>query len=414
MAFTENYGGNACTQKCAGCPVTFADGAKCTIAKNPRLDAEERFPTWLQPFITLISGKPSTAEAEADIEEGDPVERVLGNVIQLAWSTGAICVATTAITPLSVPLALIGSLFAVGALRDFQLSVSHEASHFSFFPKKQKKQMGQKWRFWNELVLGFSSTLALSANGADYRGEHGPHHRFDVFMTPDDPDAALLLKLGFLPGMSVRRLWWQLAKTAVSPAYHGMYMWARIRSNVVTAKGWRRVAGVSWLAVLAGLAFVMPFWTWFLAIFMVWGPLWQISALLQFCSEHPWLSYEGSAETREAYAEGCHARFSWLPMPSKNLRGWAKAKAWTIWSARMLTVEIPSRVAVVPNTLAAHDAHHLAPWNSYDLSDWVNSHIHREKMIRQGDTFGMSRREHYGIGSAINRVFTAISKAKPV
>lgn len=87
---------------------------------------------------------------------------------------------------------------------------------------------------------------------------------------------------------------------------------------------------------------------------------------------------------------------------------------WSNWFIQMLFIELPVRIAVIPNTLAAHDAHHLCGWNSYDMSDWVNSHIHRERMIQQNDQFNMEDREHYGISSAINHVFKSISQAKPI
>lgn len=402
----------ACASKCAGCPVHFADGATCNIAPNPREDAEMRFAKAAQPLITAISCKPT--KDELSVEEADPVERVVHKVMQLTVSTVAVVAATASFSAWSIPVAVVGMLFAVGALRDFQLSSGHEASHYGFFTNTQKKKLGRKWRKLNEFFLELSTTLSLSANGNDYRGEHQPHHDKNVFMTPDDPDAKLLLTLGFKPGMSVQQLWRHFFKTAFSPAYHGKYLWARFRSNVITSKGWRRVAGVAWIATLVGLAGVLPFWSWFFAVFMVWGPLWQISALMQFCSEHPWLSHDGAVETREAYAEGCHARFSWLPLPSKALKGMGKAKAWLKWSAQMLFVELPVRIAVVPNTLAAHDAHHLCVWCGYDLSDWGNSHIHRQIMIERGDPFDMASREHWGIASAMNHVFEAISKAKPI
>ena len=62
----------------------------------------------------------------------------------------------------------------------------------------------------------------------------------------------------------------------------------------------------------------------------------------------------------------------------------------------------------MPNTLAVHDAHHLCVWCGYDLSDWGNSHIHRQIMIEQGDPFDMASREHWGIASAMNHVFVAV------
>lgn len=402
----------ACAKRCAGCTVKLADGASCDIARNPREDAEERFASWVQPVITAISCKPT--KNELSVDEADPVERVVHKLMQLTVSTVAVSAATATFSAGSIPVAMIGMLFAVGALRDLQLSSGHEASHHTFFTPAQKKKIGRNWKKWNEFFLELSTTLSLSGNGSDYRGEHGPHHSKNVFMTPDDPDAKLLLSLGFKPGMSVRQLWRHFFKTAFSPTYHGKYMWARFRSNVVTAKGWRRIAGVAWIATLVGLVGVLPFWSWFFAVAMVWGPLWQVSALMQFCSEHPWLSHDGAVKTNEAYAAGCHARFSWLQLPSKSLKGMDKAKAWFKWSTKMLFVELPVRIAVVPNTIAVHDAHHLCVLSNYDLSDWVNSHIHRQIMIERGDPFDMASREHWGIASAMNHVFKAISEAKPV
>lgn len=393
---------DACAGNCTGCDVA----ERLKMKRDHRAEAKDRFPDWTQKVVTQIMCKP--LDDELDIEPSDPVDKVVGNIFLLTVSTTVLVAATSTFTVGGAGVAIIAALVSTGVLRDFQLSVSHEASHFSFFSKEAKKKMGKKWRFWNELILGLSTTLAFSANGEDYRSEHGPHHSTPKFMTRDDPDAALLLELGFKPGMSVRQLWWHLLKTAMSPSYHAKYFWARLRSNVVTAKGWRRVAGISWLATFVGLAAVMPFSSW-LAIFMVWFPLWQVSALLQFCSEHPWLSHEGSVANKQQYAEGCHGRFCWAPLPSKGLTGLTKAKAWAKWTARMTFIELPARIAVIPSALSGHDWHHLAHMAGDHSDDWVNTPVHRQKLINSGDPFKMADREFYGIAEAINHVFKALS-----
>lgn len=377
------------------------------IAINHRQEAKERFPVWSQPIITKIMCKPTKEELE--IIEADPVDRVVENLVFLGVSTTVVVAAATTFTVWSLPLITIASLFSVGVLRDFQLTIGHEASHNSFFTKSKKLQLGKKSKVINDFILEFATTISVSANGTEYREEHKKHHNKSIFMTRDDPDAKLLLELGFSEEMTVKQLWAHLLKTAFSPTYHYKYLLARIRSNTVTAKGWRRVAGVSWIATLLGLAFVIPVSSWFFGIFLVWGPLWQIAALLQFCSEHPWLTHDGSVNSKQEYADGCHARFSWTPIPSIKLRGWQKLKAWTKWIAQMAFIELPVRIAVIPAPLAGHDSHHLAGFYRYDLSDWPNTIYHREKMIQQGDKFNLASREHYGIGSAIGHVFKSMS-----
>lgn len=154
---------------------------------NPRQDANERFPKWSQHLITIISNKPTIQEL--DIIEGSSITRVWSNVCKLFIATSLTIITTVSFTPWNVPITILSILFAVGILRDFHLSIAHEATHYNFFSSEQKRKIGKKWRFWNQFILELATTLCLSNGGDEYRDIHKSHHMRSIFMTPDDPDA---------------------------------------------------------------------------------------------------------------------------------------------------------------------------------------------------------------------------------
>jgi hypothetical protein len=348
--------------------------------KGVREDYAARLPCWLQPAITRFTGK--ALASEVDVPAASPTLELVRDLGILTTSTALNVMAYQSLDWAVVPVCTGLMLVQVGRLRKLQVAHGHEAAHGDFFPPETRERLGRWSSPLNEFVLGLATTIPVVQNGRAYRKEHGGHHRFKVFTTDSDGDARFMLQLGFRPGMSVRALWCQLGRVLISGRdFHGPFALARLHSNLIDASGWRLAAGWAWISLLVGSAAVLPLGAWLLAVLLPLGPLYHVAAILQFCCEHAWLKSTGSVEDRKEYASRCWARFPGAPLPPRGLKGVRKLGAWARWVLRMAFIEVPVRVAVLPNVLQAHDLHHLAAWCGERLSDWVNTIYHRQRII---------------------------------
>ena len=125
------------------------------------------------------------------------------------------------------------------------------------------------------------------------------HHHYQKFATAEDADMEFLLLLGFYPGKSKEFYWQLLLKTIVSPRFHWQFLCARFVTNFITAPFYRSVIAVVWNAGLLGIVTLTHAWAAFLVAWLF--PLtflYQMSALLQFLSEHKWLLVGGESDEK--------------------------------------------------------------------------------------------------------------------
>jgi fatty acid desaturase len=89
------------------------------------------------------------------------------------------------------PLLFAPCLITAGAARKFLVSICHRCIHKQF------------WGDYRDRILAeiVSTVLLLSGFDSYYHEHIRLHHHFKVFATKDDPDAKLLLSIGFLPGL---------------------------------------------------------------------------------------------------------------------------------------------------------------------------------------------------------------------
>ena len=344
-----------------------------------------------------------------------PGQRPLLDLGGFGWwlaSTGSliiwfplIVVVTSFIEPAGIwNLALLPAIFVmqvilVGRLRVQQVTFGHHAVHGA---------LSKRFPWLNKFVAEFATIVPLAQNPSEYRADHvQKHHRTKFFTSIHDPDAAFLFDLGFRPGMSRRQLHIQFWRTIFSPRFHGLFAGARFRSTFVTSDLTHKMVATLWLLALLSLASVLPWWVFVLAVVMPWGPLYHVSALIQFLTEHRWAMTDHGPSDRSEYAARCVGRFSVLPMPAGK-SGLHLVIAWAGWSALMIP-EILVRLGSWVGDLPAHDHHHLVGHIGHDPDNWHEAIFERQRSIDEGDPTGLANREAYGLKAALDWVFDGLA-----
>ncbi|MDM0088660.1 MULTISPECIES: stearoyl-CoA 9-desaturase [unclassified Variovorax] len=355
-------------------------------------------PLFLQPVLTWLTGKP--------LHEQQPPSYHFprwGDVIfTLVLALG--------IVALLIYLSALDTIFAwigifvlwlplVGLLRKVQVTHMHHAIHNRLFESSRL----------NKAYATLVSAVLFIQNSDEYRKEHLAHHNADVFTTKDDADAAFLARLGFLPGRKKDELWMSLWMTVLSPVFHLLFLQARLTSVFVRAKP---VAVL--LSVGAALGYAILLWivggkAFLLAVVLPLFPLYHISALLQFLTEHAWNVAAGPVEDWTHYAQRCWGRFCGARFPQRT-NGFGGGILFVarvmVWIVKMLFLHLPVRLACLVSDLPAHDWHHLAHMAGQNARAWQSSLHLRQKAIADGDRAGFAQRELWGLPRMIAHQFT--------
>jgi hypothetical protein len=304
---------------------------------------------------------------------------------------------------LLVPVILVALIVVVGRLRAQQVVFGHHAVHGTI----------SKRRPWlNTVVKHFATIVPLAQNPAEYRSDHvKKHHKWRFFTTVEDPDAAFLLELGFVPGKTRSELYRTLWKTVLSPRFHGLFLRARIHSALISADSLHRWLVLAWIAILMLIAALIPWWAFLIAVLLPLGPLYHVSALLQFLTEHRWLVSADGPRDKHDYATRCVGRFCLVPAPERSLAWPTALMRWTFWLVRMVP-EVLVRLGVLVGDLPAHDHHHLVAHVGHDPHDWDEALFERQRSIDGGDPSSLGCRETYGLAAALDWVFEGLSSSK--
>jgi fatty acid desaturase len=143
----------------------------------------------LQAFFTWFSGKPHIAEtplfrSSKAWELFKPAAALISGVFGGCWILNCLPI-------WCYPLLYIPWLMTVGAARKSLVSICHRCVHKQFWGDNRDRILA-------EIV----STIFLLSGFDSYYHEHiRLHHKYKVFATKDDPDAKLLLSIGFFPGL---------------------------------------------------------------------------------------------------------------------------------------------------------------------------------------------------------------------
>lgn len=360
-------------------------------------------PGWLQPFITLVTGKPLPNESVRAYLSPSPLTNFFLTIVVLAGIIGG--------NLYLLAHTLVWGIFALpftwviytGLVRKIQVVFGHHCVHHTFIPGNREV---------NELMLNILTTVALVQQGEEYRRDHLAHHNRTVFTTKDDADAALILEMGFSPGETRASLWRRLFFCMLSPRLHWTFLSSRFSSNFIRRPlMWRFIALAWFAAITIGLSMMT---TWWHVALVVWLPLfilYNISALIQFITEHAWMITEKSPSGLEAYADRCWGRFLGDPCPTPDANGLVYVGQWVKWTAKLIFVHVPIRFGCFVGDLPAHDWHHLCGFKKSDPATWPVGIFSRQAMIDTGNGLGMEDRELWGITSMLNHVFTLLEQA---
>jgi fatty acid desaturase len=332
-----------------------------------------------------------------------PVRRTaIGRLLSAAGMLAAgvaLSVAGLQRPPMSLPLLLPGLLLATGGARYLQIVIHHHAVH-------QRLVRGAAM---NRLLGQAISAVLLTQDYDGFYVDHiKKHHPNGKLARRGDPDLETLIALGIVPGVQREELWRRFVKTLISPRYHLLFLRERLAANFVRSTGPRRLAAAMiWsTAVLALVLFPAAIAPFLIAYLLPITIGYHMSALMQFTSEHVWLTpCRAVDDARSRARRATRGRFCGDRLPPPDLHAATAAIAWGKWWLRLLTVHAAARIAVLHGDLPHHDLHHIRPT---DL-DWPNSDAERLSM-RTHEELG----EVWGLWNALDQVFETLSALDPM
>ncbi len=365
-----------------------------------RDELSQRLPGgWVQDFLTWLSAAPYTGQEPR--YRRNVTDQLLEGLLKLLsgiWlAASAYCIGGWYWSLLP-----FGWACTVGGARHLQVTIVHQCIHHRF-----TGIVGIDYRIGQLLTA-----LLLVQDYVSYRHDHViTHHKIRYFATIDDPDMAFLISLGFLPGMTKAQLWRNLFWTMVSPRFHGMFLRARFRANFVNPS-WSRIglACLLWLPVLVFTVWVNSWLYLLLVLAIPMGPLYHVSSLLQFVSEHYWLRVPQDGEDAlTQYARQSHRRVLLAPAPPSDSPTLPKLVGWACWCGQIAAMTLV-RFTCLVGDLPVHDWHHLFPRDP----QWPNAIWEREHRVHTHPVRGPLFQDTRGLLLAIDRCLGSISAAPPL
>lgn len=345
-------------------------------------------------MLTALTGK--ALPGELPLIKWTPPMRVVVEIAAFVISLAA------ALLLLQLPkgfwtLLLLAWLFTIRSVRVFQTGVVHHASHGMLFQNSRIND------FFGELV----SVLTLTHPLAEYRKGHMHHHA--KVATTDDPDLAFMVQVcGLEPGLSIPEYWRRFWLSLLSPRFHALFLRARLRANFVRSSRPRRLAAIAWVSTLLILTAVTNQWTALvLAYVLPVGILSQMSAWVGLLGLHQWVRLgEGESSSKEVMASVTSGRFVGVCAPDSGLNGFKAVIAWNCWLARILLVDLPYRIAIIPGDLPSHDFHHWHP----KTPQWATAAYARRDAVLSDAGRLPEYTEYWGIKAPIQETFRRLSE----
>lgn len=368
---------------------------------SPIRETFASLPAVFQPFLTWLTGKPY--EGQEPLIRHTPWSQTLLAFLQLFGGMAA-SIALLYLGSWWLLLVPVAWIVTTGAARKLQITICHGAVHSAFMKNDTAD------RIFIEVI----STLLLIQDYTGYRRDHRHTHHGKDLATLDDPDVQFMITLGLKPGASVPELWRALFWNMVSPRYHALFLYYRLKSNFWTCPTYRKVMSVVFHATVLTLVAIYDVWLaylvgWVIPILFVY----HVAALLQFTCEHFWLQVRRPEDSAKVYlARLTTGRFMGEPAPSPDLAWYRKPAAWLWWGLKMCTFHLFGRIFVVVSDMPAHDWHHRYP----SSRDWPNAIYARQRDIETGGSpqWQEPYTELWGLNHILNNVFVLFSSLPPV
>lgn len=295
----------------------------------------------------------------------------------------------------SIALYIVGALFSTAGARYIVATVIHHGVHGHLY-KSQKV---------NKTLCEILSTLLIVQPYESYRQFHVYEHHGRAFSTFEDKDLAAIYQLGFTPGKGKAELYTHLFLTLLSPKFHLVFFYGRLKSNLAGVPLYRLAMTLGWWTSLAGICTVLGTSNAILILLLPFVVFYQIASLLHLLTEHVWIVRGEGESVRDSHINNSLARFCGERCPD----GFAPkyAAQWAKWLAMHLLVHLPSRMLIVQGSLVCHDWHHrygtVRQW--YDYARLREKHAHTLSLEENYDYHDI-----WGVHNALDYVFSLLSQ----
>lgn len=352
----------------------------------------------LQGVWTWLTGK--ELPDRKSLWQSNSTERVLWS---LSWV--AVGVLFTSLALVVQPLALqifcwiVGALFATSGARYVVATIIHHGVHGHLY-KSQKV---------NKALCEVLSTLFIVQPYESYRQFHVYEHHGREFSTFDDKDLAAIYQLGFTPGKTKAALYGRLLWTLVSPKFHLVFFYGRVKSNLVGVPFYRLMMTLVWFGALVLMGYLMGIAATALVLILPFVVLYQMASLIHLLTEHVWLVRKEGESVRDSHINNCLARFCGSKCPPDfSIKQWGR---WTKWAAMHLFVHLPCRMLFVQGSLVCHDWHHrygsVRQW--YDYARLREIHASKLSAEQRYDYIDI-----WGVHNALDYVLSSLSNGAEV
>ncbi|GAA3237980.1 fatty acid desaturase [Dactylosporangium siamense] len=364
---------------------------------GPARDVRESMlvlPTWLQPVLTWVTGKPTVTENSWRLR---PVDHLLASIAPLLFgvAVGWAAVLAGGWWLLVLPVSWLSS---VHGMRKLGSVILHQCTHATYSRRK-----------WVNRLLGGAIAAGLGVQEyEDYSREHVSDHHSLSHMTMADPTARFIVEtMRCEPLMSGRQMWLAMFRTMLSPAFQVRQMFWRLSTHRTAVR-----AALLMLTLAAEIALFAGVGSWWIAL-LVWviplTVLYNWAAVLRVSCRHLFPAAGHPLEGRAAIALGTHGIFLGEAVPDPALRGMRRARGWASWWLRMLFVHLFNRLFVLVGDGPCHDYHHRFPRSA----QWVNYPFARRDDIAAGHPMWLAYTEVWGLRAAIDEVFSSLRQADP-
>jgi hypothetical protein len=293
----------------------------------------------------------------------------------------------------------IGALFSTSGARYIVATIIHHGVHGHLY-KSQKI---------NKALCEVLSTLFIVQPYESYRQFHVYEHHGREFSTFEDKDLAAIYQLGFTPGKTKSALYMRLLLTLVSPKFHLVFFYGRLKSNLIGVPFYRLMMTLVWFAVLGSLSYSVGIAGTLFILVMPFVVLYQMASLIHLLTEHVWLVRKAGESVRDSHINNCLARFCGQKCPPNfGIRQWGQ---WAQWTAMHLFIHLPCRMLFVQGSLVCHDWHHrygsVRQWHDYARL----RELHAQKL-------SVEERYDYidiwGVHNALDYVLSSLSEEQEV
>ncbi|MEW5559204.1 hypothetical protein AB1287_02900 [Enterobacter asburiae] len=294
---------------------------------------------------------------------------------------------------------LVGALFSVSGARYIVATIIHHGVHGHLY-KSQKV---------NKALCEVLSTLFIVQPYESYRQFHVYEHHGREFSTFEDKDLAAIYQLGFTPGKTKPALYARLLLTLISPKFHLVFLYGRVKSNLVGVPFYRLMMTLVWFATLGVLGyFAGPLGT-LLILLMPFIVLYQMASLMHLLTEHVWRVRQEGESVRDSHINNCLARFCGSKCPPDfSVKHWGH---WGQWVAMHLFVHLPCRMLFVQGSLVCHDWHHrhgsVRQW--YDYARLRELHAQKLSAQERYDYIDI-----WGVHNALDYVLNSLSESPEI